>query len=61
MPTTDRVNAPASDFLDGDGVTLWDLAYEEWVRWFYDGAATRHVERYYAQLAIEEGAQQPAA
>lgn len=56
MPSLDRVTAPASAFLLGDppGTTLWDLAYEEYVARDHDGAATAHVESYFAYLAMQE-------
>ena len=52
MPSLDRVTAPPSAFLSGeDGYTLLDLAYEEYVMRDRDGAATAHVEAYWAHLA----------
>lgn len=54
-PSLDRVTAPASSFPHGDGVTLLDLAYEEWVARDRDGAATAHVEAYFSHLARLEG------
>lgn len=58
VPSLDRVNAPASKFLltePGD-VTLLDLAYDEYVARERDGAATAHVEEYWAHLArVEQG------
>jgi hypothetical protein len=53
MPSLERVNAPAEMFPYNDWplVTLMDLAYEEYVARDRDGAATAHVERYWAHLA----------
>lgn len=52
-PSLDRVSAPPAAFLTGDpaGVTLLDLAYDEYVARDRDGAATAHVEAYFAHLA----------
>ena len=54
MPSLDRVNAAPSRFIDGDegDFTLLDLAYEEYVAHERDGAATAHVEAYWAHLAF---------
>jgi hypothetical protein len=54
MASLDRVTEPASCFPDNTGVTLWDLAYEQYVAWDRDGEPTAHVEAYFARLAMLE-------
>lgn len=59
MPALDRVTR-SGDWLDGNhGVHLMDLAYEEYVARDRDGAATAHVEVYWARLAALDGQDAP--
>lgn len=56
MPTTDSLTMHSSHFLDGVGICYLDLAYAEYVDRDEHGAATAHVEQYFAMLArVEQG------